>query len=134
MDRVWTEVVSLDRRVADIQTSVEVELPHDSLRVKAPGQIELSVKIGEERLSRSFTGAPVQWVDKGAAGRLLTKTVRLEVYGPKSAVEALRPNDLRVEVKTASLPPEVTVLTPQVRLPQNIEIRKIIPKEVKVKR
>jgi YbbR domain-containing protein len=134
MDRVLTEAVSLDRRGADFQTSVEVELPQDSLRVKTPGPIELSVKIGEERLSRSFTGASVQWVDKGATGRLLTKTVRLEVYGPKSAVEALRPDDLRVEVKTANLPPDVTVLTPQVRLPANIEIRKIIPEEVKVKR
>jgi len=134
MDRVLTEAVSLDRRVADFQTSVEVELQQDSLRVKTPGPIELSVKIGEERLSRSFTGAPVQWVDKGATGWLLTKTVRLEVYGPKSAVEALRPDDLRVEVKTASLPPDVTTLTPQVQLPANIEIRKIFPKEVKVKR
>jgi len=134
MDRVWTEAVSLDQRVADFQTSVEVELPHDSLRVKTPGPIELSVKIGEERLSRSFTGAPVQWIDKGATGWLLTKTVRLEVFGPKSAVEALRPDDLRVEVKTANLPPEVTTLTPHVQLLTNIEIKKIIPKEVKVKR
>jgi YbbR domain-containing protein len=133
MERALTEKVSLDGRYADFQTSVEVEIPQDS-RVKTPGLIGLSVKIGEERLLRRFAGAPVRWIDKGAAGRLLTKTVRLEVYGPKSVVEALRADDLRVEVKTASLPPGVTSLTPQVQLPANIEIRNIIPREVKVKR
>jgi len=133
MDRVLTEKVSLDGRDADFQTSVEVEIPQDS-RVKTSGRIKLSVKIGEERLLRRFANAPVQWIDKGAAGRLLTKTVQLEVVGPKSAVESLRADDLRVEVKTASIPPGVTSLTPQVQLPANIEIKNITPREVKVKR
>jgi hypothetical protein len=64
----------------------------------------------------------------------LTKTVGLEVFGPKSLIESLRADDLRVEVKTAGLPPSVTSLTPQVQLPASIEIRNIIPREVKVKR
>ena len=133
MERVLTEKVSMDGRDADFQTSVEVEIPQDS-RVKTQGRIELSVKIGEERLVRRFAAAPVRWIDKGATGWLLTKTVRLEVVGPKSVVESLREDDLRVEVKTSSLPPGVTNLTPQVQLPANIEIRNIIPREVKVKR
>lgn len=138
MDRVMTETVSLDRRAADFYTSVEVEIPNDSLRVKTPGRIDLSVKIGEQRHTRTFANVPIQWPvqrsDKSAAVRLLTKTVRLEVYGPKSAVEALSADDLRVEIETANLPPEVTSVAPQVRLPANIEVRNIIPKEVKVKR
>jgi YbbR domain-containing protein len=133
MERALTEIVNMDGRDSDFQTSVEVELPQDS-RVKTPVRIELSVKIGEERLLRRFANAPVRWIDKGANGQLLTKTVWLEVFGPKSAVEALRADDLRVEVKTASLPPGVTSLTPQVQLPGNIEIRNIIPREVRVKR
>jgi YbbR domain-containing protein len=133
IERVLTEKVSLDGRDSDFQTSVEVEIPQDS-RVKTKGRIELSVKIGEERLVRRFAAARVQWIDKGAAGWLLTKTVRLEVVGPKSVVESLREDDLRVEVKTASLPPGVTSLPPQVQLPANIEIRNITPREVKVKR
>jgi YbbR domain-containing protein len=133
MERVLTEKVSMDGKDADFQTSVEVEIPQDS-RVKTQGRIELSVKIGEERLVRRFAAAPVRWIDKGATGLLLTKTVRLEVIGPKSVVESLREDDLRVEVKTASLPPGVTNLTPQVQLPANIKIRNIIPREVRVKR
>jgi len=134
MESVLTEIVNLDGRDSDFRTSVEVEIPQDSLRVKTPGRIGLSVKIGEERLLRRFAGAPVQWIDRTATGWLLTKTVRLEIFGPKSAVEALREDDLRVEVKTASLPPSVTSLTPRVQLPPNVEIRNIIPREVKVKR
>lgn len=134
MDRVLTEKVSLDRRDADFQTAVEVEIPQDSLRVKTPGRIKLSVKIGEERLLRRFANAPVRWIDKSATGWLLTKSVRLEVFGPKSAVEALRADDLRVEIKTASLPPDITSVTPQIQLPANIEVKNIIPREVKVKR
>ena len=133
MERVLTENVSMEGKDADFQTSVEVEIPQDS-RVKTQGRIELSVKIGEERLVRRFAAAPVRWIDKGATGLLLTKTVRLEVEGPKSVVESLREDDLRVEVKTASLPPGVTNLTPQVQLPANIKIRNIIPREVRVKR
>jgi YbbR domain-containing protein len=133
MERVLTEKVSLDGHDADFQTSVEIEIPQDS-RVKTSGRIELSAKIGEERLLRRLPAAPVQWIDKSAAGALLTKTVRLEVFGPKSVVESLRADDLRVEIKTAGLPPSVTSLTPQVQLPSNIEIRSIIPREVKVKR
>jgi YbbR domain-containing protein len=134
MERVLTEIVSLSARAADFQTSVEVEIPQDSLRVKTPGRVELSVKIGEERMLRRFANAPVLWIDKSVTGWLLTKTVRLEVFGPKSAVKALRADDLRVEVKTTNLPPGVTSLTPQVRLPANVEIKNIIPREVKVKR
>ena len=133
MERVLTEKVSLDGRAADFQRSVEVEIPQDS-RVKTSGRIELSAKIGEERLLRRFAATPVEWIDKSAAGSLLTKTVRLEVFGPKSLIESLRADDLRVEVKTAGLPPSVTSLTPQIQLPASIEIRNIIPREVKVKR
>ncbi|HEY8460296.1 MAG TPA: CdaR family protein, partial [Blastocatellia bacterium] len=134
IDRVWTEPVSLNGRAADFYTSVEVEIPHDSLRVKTPGRIDLSVKIGEERESRHFANAPVLWIDKSPTGLLLTRTVRLEVFGPKSAVEALRADDLRVEVETANLPPDATSVVPQVRLPANIELKNIFPREVKVKR
>lgn len=134
IESLLTEPLNMDGRRSDFQTSVGVEIPQDSLQIKTPGQIELSVEIGEERMLRRFAGVPVWWLDKSATGRLLTKTVQLEVYGPKSAVEALREDDLRVEVKTTGLPPDVTSVTPQVQRPANIEIRNIIPREVKVQR
>jgi len=134
IDRVLTETVNVDGRETDFQTYVEVEVPQNSLRVKTPGQINLSVYIGEKRTLRRFSNIPVRWLDKSANGRLLTKTVEVEVFGPKSAVEALRSDDLRVEVKTTALPPDANIVIPQIQLPANIEVRNIIPKEVKVKR
>ena len=85
MERVLTEKVSLDGRDADFQTSVEVEIPQDS-RVKTSGRIELSAKIGEERLLRRFATAPVQWIDKSAAGSVIdedgpARSLRAEIIG-----------------------------------------------------
>jgi hypothetical protein len=96
------------------------------------------VEIGEKRSLRRFTNVPVQWLDQPAAGRLLTKTVAVEIDGPKSAVEALRAEDLRVEIRTTGLSSGVDRVIPQVRLPasadKNIEVRNVIPGEVKLKR
>jgi len=134
IDRVITETVNMDGRRSDFQTSVEVEVSQDSLRVITPGPIKLSVDIGEERALRRFANLPVRWPDKNANWRLLTKTVEVEVFGPKSAVEKLRPDDLRVEINTAGLTGEANSVTPKIQLPPNIEVRNVIPKEVKVKK
>src|SRR5262249_55331189 len=96
-DRVFTDTMNLDGRSTSLPTSVEVEAPQDSLRIKTPGPIRLSVDIGEERSYRLFPDVPVRWVDKSSTGILLTKTVNIEVFGPKSSVEALLADDLRVE-------------------------------------
>ncbi len=137
LGRLMTEAVNLAGRKASFPTSVEVETPHDSLRVKAPGSLNLSVEIGEARGLRRFVNVPLQWVDKVPNERPAPKTVEVELYGPKSAINALRADDLRVELKTAGLPPGVESVAPQVHLPANadkeIEIRNIIPGKVKLK-
>jgi YbbR domain-containing protein len=138
IDHVVTETVNLKGRNSSFQTSVEAEALQNSLRIKTPGPIALSVDIGEERVSRRLTNIPVQWVDKSANGRLLTKTVEIEVYGPKSLVESIRPDEARVEVTTTGLSLETTSLTPQIHFPtqieQHIEVKSVVPREVKVKR
>jgi YbbR domain-containing protein len=137
LGRVMTEAVTLTGQKASFQTSVEVETPHDSLRVKPPSTINLSVEIGEARGLRRFAHVPLQWVDKAPNERSAPKTVEVELYGPKSMINALRADDLRVELKTAGLPPGVDSVAPQVHLPANadkeIEIRNIIPGKVKLK-
>src|SRR5262249_5829355 len=134
IDRVITETVNMDGRQSDFQTSVEAEVSQDSLRVITPGPIKLSVEIGEARALRRFANLPVRLLDKNANWRPLTKTVEVEVSGPKAAVEKLRADDLRVEINTAGLTGDANSVTPQVQLPPNIEVRNIIPGEVKVKR
>lgn len=138
VDHVVTETVNLHGHKADFQRPVEIEIPQNSLRIKTPGPINLSVEIAEQSATRRFANVPVHWLDKNTNGRLLTKSVDVEVFGPKSAVEALRADDLRVEINTTGLPPGVSSVTPHVHLPtkseKNIEIKNVIPREVKVKR
>ncbi|HKQ74893.1 MAG TPA: CdaR family protein [Blastocatellia bacterium] len=133
-DSVTTEPVNIDGYQADFQRSVEVEVMQDSLRVNTQGQIKLSVNIGERRATRRFSNVHVQWPDKNANERLLTKSVEVEVFGPKSAVEKLTASNLRVEINTAGLPPNANSVIPNVQLPANIEVKNTIPREVKVKR
>jgi YbbR domain-containing protein len=137
LGRVMTEAVDLAGRKASFPTSVEVETPHDSLRVKTPSPINLSVEIGEARVLRRFVNIPLQWVDKAPNERPAPKTIEVELYGPKSAINVLRAEDLRVELKTAGLPPGADSVAPQVHLPphagKEIEIRNIIPGKVKLK-
>lgn len=138
IDHVVTETVNLNGRRMDFQTSVEVEVPQHTSLGRISGPINLSVEIGERRIARRFTNIPIQWPDKNAPGRLLTKTIDVEVFGPRSAVETLRANDFRVEMNTTGLHSGVNRITPKVHLPakaeKNIEIRDLTPREVKVKR
>lgn len=138
VERVMTETVNLHGRKTDFQMSVEVEAPQNSLRVKTPDRVNLSIEIGERRLTRRLANLPVHWPDKGSTGRLLTKTVDVDLFGPKSAVEALRPDDLRVEINPADLTPGVLSIAPRIHLPASTEksvtVKNVIPKEVKVKK
>jgi YbbR domain-containing protein len=138
IDRVMTETVDLTGRRESFQTSVEIEIPHRSLRVRSPAPINLSVEIGERRVHRHISGIPVLWLDQHAGGRLRTRTVEIEVFGPKSAVESLIADDLIVEINTSDLRSGTDRIAPQVRLAEsvdkNIKVKSIIPREVKLKR
>lgn len=135
--RLLTETVNLSGRSADFQATVDVETPHRSLRVLTPSPVRLSIQIGERRGFRHFVGVPVHWLNQHAGSRLLTSTVEVELFGPKSALEALQGKDLRVEV-ASELSNETDSAQPKVVLPVNgdkrIEVRNIIPNEVKFKK
>lgn len=138
--RLLTETVNLSGRSADFQVTVDVETPHHSLRVLTPNPVRLSIQIGERRGFQRFSGVPVSWPDQpvgGARGRLLTSTVEIELFGPISALKALQAKDLRAEV-SGEPSDETGSAQPKVILPENadkrIEIRNIIPSEVKFKK
>ena len=133
--RVLTESVNLSGRNASFQTMLDVETPHPSLRVLTPDPIKLSVEIGERRSFKRFANVAVQWLNPLPGGRLLTKTVAVELYGPNSAVDAIQPTALRAEITADS---NATTVLPKIILPANsdprIEVRSIIPNEVKLKK
>jgi YbbR domain-containing protein len=134
---VLTETVNLSGRKNSFQTTVDVETPHNSLRVLTPGPIKLVIEIGELRAIRTFNKLPVYWLNQTADFRLVTKTVDVELYGPRSAIEGLQADDLRVEVESDELTAGSQSAQLQVRLPDNrgqqVKV-KTIPSEVTLKR
>lgn len=134
VSRVMTETVNLNGRDSSFNAVVDVETPHTSLRVLTPDRVKLSVEIGERRNFRRFANVAVQWLNPTPGGRLLTKTVAVELFGPKSAVDAIQEKELRAEITADS---NAVAVQPKIVLPTNadprIEIRSIIPNEVKLK-
>jgi YbbR domain-containing protein len=138
LKQLKTESVSLKGHRESFEATVDVELPQPSLRVANRASVTLSLEIGERRISRLFTNLPVQWVGPMGNVRLLTKTVEVVLLGPRAEIEAMRPDDLKVELTLHDLPANADAAIPHVRLPnrlaQQIEIKSINPTEVRVKR
>lgn len=134
ISRVMTETINLNGRKSSFNAVVDVETPHTSLRVLTPDRVRLFVEIGERRSFRRFANVAVQWLNPSPGGRLLTKTVAVELFGPKSAVDAIQEKELRAEITADS---NAVAVQPKIVLPTNadprIEIRSIIPNEVKLK-
>ncbi|HMV47898.1 MAG TPA: CdaR family protein [Blastocatellia bacterium] len=134
--RLLTETVNLSGHSEDFQALVDVETPHKSLRVLTPSPIRLTVQIGERRGFHHFSGVPVYWGDQLAGGRLLTSTVDVELFGPNSVLNALQAKDLRAEINGERDGNDS--VRPNIILPPNadkrIEIKNIIPNEVKIKK
>lgn len=134
---VSTESVQLLDRASSFDTSVDVDHPNHALRVVTPGPIKLAVEIGERRVLRRIDDLPVRWLDQPAGGRLLTPKVTLELLGPRSLVESITPDQIRVELRTANLPAKDQTKVPEVFLPEaargRIQVREIKPGELRFK-
>ncbi len=132
-----TESINLSGHGKSFQTMVDVETPHSSLRVLTTTPVKLTIEIGERRSFKRFPAVPVHWANPTTDKELLTKTVEVQLYGPASALDALQSKDLRAEI-TVDTAPSVTTAIPKVILPENsaphVEVLKIIPNEVKLKK
>lgn len=133
-----TESVSLNGRRESFNVPVVAESPNNSIRIKSPSSVNLRIDIGERRISRTLSNILVRWVDPPEGGQLLTKTISVELFGPASLVESISDDDVLAEIRTSSLTPDPELATPEVLLPaslnQQVEIKNILPKGVKVKR
>ena len=129
VEAVTTESVQLAGRTANFRANVDVDHPNHAIRVVTPGAISLSVEIGEYRTTRRVSNLPVRWLDEPAGARLLTPAVDVELFGPRSLVGTLGPDQINVELRTSNS------ATPEVILPVEargrIEVRKMTPAQVK---
>jgi YbbR domain-containing protein len=93
VERAFTETISLAGRREPLELpQVAVDIPdHKVLPVETT--VSVRVEIGEEQVERRLTNVPVR-ADWG--GPVTPDTASATVRGPRSVVEALRPEDVRL--------------------------------------
>ena len=95
VERAFTETISLGgRRETFADPQVSVDIP-DHKVVPLDPTASVRVEIGEEQAERRFTNVPVRPESVGAVS---PASVALTLRGPRTVVEALRPEDVRLVV------------------------------------
>lgn len=116
VERAFTETISLsDLRESRTFQQVAVDIP-DHKVTPLDASVSVGVGVSEEQSERRFTNVPVR-SPSGAAVAPSAATVTLR--GPRSIVEALRPEDVRLVVE----PTENGPSAPQLSLPPNAQGR-----------
>jgi YbbR domain-containing protein len=138
LNEVMTETVNLAGRNSSFRISLDVETPHNSMRVLTQGPITLAIEIGERRITHRFTKVVVQWLNLNPGTRPPYRTIDLELYGPQSAFKNLKAGDILVTLDAARSQSDIENMQPQVILPDNlnkvIKVNNIISKEERLKR
>ncbi|HEX7956212.1 MAG TPA: CdaR family protein [Pyrinomonadaceae bacterium] len=98
LGRAYTETVSLaGQRETLVLPQVAVDIP-DHKVTPLEAAVSVRVEISEEQAERRFTNVPV----RSASGASISPAaVTLTLRGPRSVVEALRPEDVRLFVEQA---------------------------------
>jgi YbbR domain-containing protein len=98
VERAFTETISLaGRREPFTLPQVAVDIP-DHKVVPLDATVSVRVEIGEEQSERRLTNVPVRSESGGAVS---PSTAVLTLRGPRSIVETLRPDDVRLVVAPA---------------------------------
>ncbi len=133
---VSTETVSLnDRREPfSLQVAIDITSPNVSISDKDQIKVQLTVNIGEVRRERVFDRVPVTLINASPTAQALPKFVRVTVFGARSAVEAMKPEDITVEVDVSG---DEGRLEPRGRVSDDyanrVEIRAIEPKTIRIR-
>ena len=131
VERAFTETISLaGRRESFEDPQVSVDIP-DHKVVPLDSAVSVRVEVGEEQTERRFAGVGVR---TEAGGEVTPATSAVVVRGPRSVVEALRLEDLRLLV----VPAEDGRATTRLALPPSaqgrVELVNTSPSEFTVNR
>ncbi|MET0645384.1 MAG: CdaR family protein [Pyrinomonadaceae bacterium] len=98
VERAFTETISLaSQRETLVRPQVSVDIP-DHKVVPMDSTVSVRVEIGEEQSERRFTNVPVRGE---GGGTVSPDAASVTLRGPRSIVEALRPEDVRLVVTSA---------------------------------
>ncbi len=133
---VSTETVSLnDRREPfSLQVAIDITSPNVSISDNDQSKVQLTVNIGEVRKEKVFDRVPVTLINAPSTAQPAPKFVRVTVFGARSAVEAMKPEDIVVEVDASG---DQSKLEPRGRVSDDyasrVEIRAIEPETIRIK-
>jgi YbbR domain-containing protein len=131
VERAFTETISLEgRREPLALPQVAVDIP-DHKVVPLDPTVSVRVEIGEEQAERRFTNVAVRSEPGGAAS---PPTAAVTLRGPRSVVEALRPDDLRLLVAPAEDGKTMTRLALPPSAQGRVELVNTSPSEFTVNR
>ncbi|HYY96005.1 MAG TPA: CdaR family protein [Pyrinomonadaceae bacterium] len=116
IERVYTETISLAGRRETSTEQAAIDIPDHKVTPLDP-TVSVRVEIAEEQLQRRFTNVSVRSAAGGPATPAIAASVTLR--GPRSVVENLRPEDVRLVVEAA---PDGTP-TPRLSLPPSAAAR-----------
>src|SRR5438105_1283985 len=99
IDKAYTETISLaGQRESINMPQTAVDIPDHKVTPLDP-TVSVRVEIAEERSQRHFANVPVR---SAAGGAVTPATASVTLRGPRSLVEALRPEDVRLVVEVAA--------------------------------
>ncbi|MFN2414758.1 MAG: YbbR-like domain-containing protein, partial [Pyrinomonadaceae bacterium] len=98
VERAFTETISLTgHRETLVLPQVAVDIP-DHKVTPAESSVAVRVEIGEEQAERRFANVPVR---SATGAPVAPQAVALTLRGPRTIVESLRPEDVRLVVEVA---------------------------------
>jgi hypothetical protein len=130
LQKVPTEIIALDGRKESFTLSqIAADIPDKKVDI-VDAVIDVNVEIGEQRIEKSFAGVRVVASDNS---QVRPETASLTLYGPRSIVGSLRPEDMRIILDVA---PDGSS-KPRLELPPNVqgvELRSTNPSGFTIKR
>ena len=95
VEKAYTETISLAGQRENLTQQLAVDIPDHKVAPLDPN-VTVRVEIAEEQAERRFTNVPVR---SAAGGTASPATATVNLRGPRSIVEALRAEDVRVVVE-----------------------------------
>lgn len=130
-----TEPISLEGITQSLTTQVRLQMP-EGLSVVQPAHpvvtVTLTVEVIRSGLTLEITPT-VRGLANGLQAIIGPKSIVVILSGPLAVMETLEPSDVSVTLDATGLPPGDYVLTPQVSVPDQVDIENIIPEAVPVK-
>jgi YbbR domain-containing protein len=129
-----TETINLTDKTAPFVTEVAVDIgtPNVNIPDERQRKVQLTVQVSEKRKERILEGVPVRLNGAPAGARPSPQSVRVRLFGPPSALQAITLTDLIASVEYQKGRNEFAPKVILSRDSDRIEIKSVEPKTIRV--